>query len=115
MRARRWQAPVIHPWMVREGRIWDPVRQAYYPRGWPMPLVGAVVAGTYGWNVFTRMQPTWLAFVVLIVGAWLIAVTIVKVRWWAWKRRHPELPPEQWVAVEMRRRANEKREAARWN
>lgn len=111
----RWQAPAIHPWMVREGRIWDPIRQAYYPRGWPIALVSTTVGGALGWTVVTQAGLTWWALAALALAAWAIGVSTVKARWWAWKRRHPELPAEQWVAVEMRRRANEKREAARWN
>ena len=87
---------------MTENRTYLPSRDVYFPRLWPMAVVGAliVVPGVL-----------FLDGVVGVLGiiAWsaLVGVTVPAVRLWVWRRRHPRIPPQQ--RIEARRRA------APWN
>lgn len=100
----------IHPLMIRDGRMWDPIRQAHYPGPWPTMPISMALGLVLGW-FGSGIRPVWLAMIVIIGGAVALGAGAVKLRWWLWRRRYPELPGEVWIDLEMQRR----REAARWN
>jgi hypothetical protein len=83
-------------------RVWIETRQAYTPRWWvPAPIVVPLammlaLAGSF-------VIPGWIGFAVNVVGAFGVGVVASWLQWWAWRRRHPELPTEVWVR-EMARR-----------
>jgi hypothetical protein len=85
-------------------RVYAAHRRAYVPRIWPLVLIdGATI------YVFVALlRPSLLLTIVIAV---VVGPSVVAVRFWIWRRRHPVISAEQYAADW----AEAMRRAARWN
>lgn len=83
--------------MMRLGRRWSAARQAYTPRWWP-PFLLSLPVLVFELHVWP--QPTTLVGGV-VAGA-VPSFVLGHARWSWWRRRHPVLSPEEFLAARRR-------------
>lgn len=79
-------------------RQWMVHRQAWTPRCWPMVLATMIAAGLASLAI-RAVFDGWPELIAAVLVPFVIGITFTAVPWWLWRRRHPVISPEEYLAV----------------